>query len=142
MKTKYYLIFLALLLSFGFHDKAYSQSCLTFKYDADGNRISRTLNANCQVVRGEAEAQEAEMAQGEVRVYPNPSDGSFKVLMPEDLMQDNANYELYDVNGTLITSGIINGIETDIDIGNNPSGVYLLRIISGDEELSEVIVKQ
>lgn len=142
MKTKYYLIFLALLLSFGFSSNAIAQRCLTFKYDADGNRVGRAMKTNCMEVRGEAEALESGEAWGEMRVYPNPNNGSFKVIMPESIKHDNACYELYDVNGLMIANGVICDIETDIDIGNHSAGVYLLRIVNGDDVISEIILKQ
>ncbi|MBP5644214.1 MAG: T9SS type A sorting domain-containing protein [Bacteroidales bacterium] len=142
MKMKYYLIFLALLLSFGFNNKAFSQKCLTFKYDANGNRISRTINKFCQVGREVAEEQDEEPSDDAVKVYPNPTNGSFKVVLPENIRSDNAYYELFDVNGWLISNGNIYGDETDVDIGKYAAGVYLLRIKNGDDVISEIVLKQ
>lgn len=141
MKTKYYVIFLALLLSCVFNNKALAQKCLAFKYDADGNRISRMIKSECLEIRDEEE-QETEASKEEVTVYPNPNNGSFKVVMPENIRQDNSFLELFDVNGLLVFGGNIVDAETDIDIGNCPSGVYLLRIRDGDDVISEIVLKQ
>lgn len=141
MKTKYYLIFLALLLSCVVNNKALAQKCLAFKYDADGNRISRMIKSGCLEIRDEDE-QENETSKDEVTVYPNPNNGSFKVVMPENIRQDNSFLELFDVNGLLVFGGNIVDVETDIDVGNCPAGVYLLRIRNGDDVISEIVLKQ
>ena len=142
MKTKYYLIFLALLLSCSLDNKAFAQKCLAFKYDADGNRISRIIKSGCLDIRDYEEDQEPEASKEEVVVYPNPNNGSFKVVMPESIRQDNSFFELFDVNGLPVCEGNIIDIETDIDIGNYPPGVYLLKIRNGDDVISEIVLKQ
>lgn len=142
MKTKYFLIFLALLLSFGFSNRLSAQRCLVFRYDADGNRISRTVSANCQETREFAEEQENSASNDEIVVYPNPNNGGFKLVMPENNIQANACFEIYDVEGQYVTGGILHQIETDIDIGNEPAGVYLLRIVNGEDVILKIVVKQ
>lgn len=144
MKTKYYLIFLALLLSCNFSNMALAQVCLAFKYDADGNRINRMTTPACREVRGNEEdkEQETEDLYDEVKVYPNPTNGCFKVILHENIKQEASFFQLYDVNGLLVYSDIVYGVETDIDIGNCHAGVYLLRIRNGDDVISEIVLKQ
>ena len=142
METKYYLIFLALLLSFVFNNKAFAQRCLVFDYDADGNRIGRMMTTDCQGVRKLVEDQGNTISDKEVRVYPNPTDGSFKVLIPADIKNENSSYERYDINGVLISAGEIFEFETDIDVGDHPAGVYLLKITNGDDIISKIVLKQ
>ena len=141
METKYYLIFLALLLSLVFNSKAVAQRCLVFRYDADGNRINRTVTTNCQGMRETEEKQETIALDDGFKVYPNPTSGSFKVIMPESIRHENTCYELFDINGAVISSGDIYEYETDIDVGDNPSGVYLLKITNGDDVISKIILK-
>lgn len=142
MDTKYYLIFLALLLSFVFSSKAWAQRCLVFRYDTDGNRISRMVTTSCNGARDVVEEQENVACDKEVKVYPNPTNGSFKVVVPESIKHDNSCYELYDINGVLILSGGIMEFETDIDIGNHPAGVYLVKITNGYDVITEIVLKQ
>ena len=142
MKTKYYLIFLALLLSFNFNNKVLAQKCLAFKYDADGNRINRVMKLACMEIRDSGEEQETEPPYDEVKVYPNPTNGNLRVIMPERVKQETSFFDLYDVNGLLVFSGIIKDVETVIDIGNCQTGVYLLRIRNGDDVITEIVVKQ
>ena len=142
METKYYLIFLALLLSCVFNNKAFAQRCMVFRYDANGNRISRTVTTNCQGVRELEEMQESADADDEMKVYPNPTNGSVKVIMPDGARHENSHYELFDINGVLISDGDILAFETDIDIGDHPAGVYLLKITNGDDVISKIVLKQ
>ena len=142
METKYYLIFLALLLSFVFNNKAFAQRCLLYSYDASGNRISRSVTINCNGSRKLVEDQGNTVSDKEVRVYPNPTDGSFKVLIPADIKNENSSYELYDINGVLISAGEIFEFETYIDVGDHPAGVYLLKITNGDDIISKIVLKQ
>ena len=136
MKTKYFLIFLALLLSVMFYNAAQAQCCLVMGYDAAGNRISRQVTTNCIEKRDAVEVQEVETDDG-VKVYPNPNHGVFKVIVNN--IKESASYELYDVNGVMLLSGNLHNDETEIDIGTT-AGTYLLKISNGDDVISKIIV--
>lgn len=142
MKMKYYLIFLALLLSFGMQNKAVAQKCLVMDYDSDGNRIRRTVTTNCLESRDVAEVQENLVTADDISVYPNPNDGMFRVFISDCVKKENSHFELYDLNGVQLFNGNINGNETDIDIGIYPVGVYLLKIYNGEDMIFKIILKQ
>lgn len=138
MKTKYFLIFLVLLLSQISHN-AVAQRCLTFNYDDDGNRISRNVINNCLEMKDYLEVEESQEVT-DVSVYPNPTGGSFKIVVPESIRNEHASYLIYDLNGVLIVEKKLDA-ETDVDIGNMPNGIYLLKIINDDDAFSKIIVK-
>jgi hypothetical protein len=138
MKTKYFLVFLALLLS-QISNYAIAQKCLLFDYDADGNRISRNVTNNCLEMKDYLEVEENEIV-ADVSVYPNPTNGRFKIIMPESIIDGYSCCFIYDINGVLIIEKTM-AAETDVDIGNMPNGVYLLKIINGEETFSKIIVK-
>lgn len=138
MKTKYFLVFLVLLLSQISHE-AFAQKCLLFDYDADGNRISRNVNDNCYETKDYLEVEKNQLVM-DLSVYPNPTDGSFKIIMPESIRSEHSSYLIYDLNGVLLVEQVL-ADETDVDIGNMPNGVYLLKIINGEETFSKIIVK-
>lgn len=139
MKTKYYLVFLVLLLSLFTNNCLFAQRCLSFNYDADGNRIKRSVMTNCYEIKDFEEVQENEYVT-DISVYPNPTDGSFKIKLTEDVFNENSHCLIYDLNGVLKTESFLSE-ETDIDIGDMPDGVYLLRIVCGDETFSKIILK-
>ena len=138
MKTKYFLIFLVLLLSQNSHS-AIAQKCLSFNYDEDGNRISRNVINNCLEMKEYMDMEENQEVT-DVSVYPNPTDGSFKIVMPQGISNEHSSYLIYDLNGVLIVEKKL-ADETDVDIGNMSNGIYLLKIISGEETFSKIIVK-
>ena len=140
MKTKYFLIFLVLLLSLAYNHKTFAQRCLVFGYDADGNRIHRTISNNCLEMRDVAEAQEV-IIDDEMKVYPNPTDKIFKIVIPESFKHKQSYYKVFDLNGVLLLENGLYDKETKIDIGNYPSGVYLLKIFNGDDTISKIVLK-
>lgn len=140
MKTKYFLIFLVLLLSQISGNMAVAQRCLTFDYDANGNRVHRAVTNNCHEARDIEEVQEnGEME--EITVYPNPTEGNFRIGLPYKDVLTHAYYILYDMTGMQIIEGRLNVDETEVDIGNMLDGVYLLKIILGEELFYKIIVK-
>ena len=52
----------------------------------------------------------------------------------------SAVYQIYDNKGVLVKTYNYVGNQ-EIDISNNPAGVYLLRIIKGESVCSKVVVK-
>lgn len=140
MKTKYFLIFPVLVLSLFLSKESCAQGCVRFKYDADGNREKRIVMNNCHEVREVLDVQET-VDNEEFRAYPNPTNGNFKIETP-DLNNGYKCYELYDINGVMVREHRLSGKDTDVDIGDLPAGIYLLKIIAGDEVFSKIILKQ
>lgn len=140
MKTKYFLIFLVLILSLLYGKLACAQRCLTYAYDADGNRVQRAVTNNCDGAREIEEAQDMDEIM-ELTVYPNPTDGGFKIIMPDDIMRHPAGYQLFDMNGVMMREDGIQGKDTNVDISDLPAGVYLVRIVSGEEVYIKIVLK-
>jgi alpha-tubulin suppressor-like RCC1 family protein len=59
-----------------------------------------------------------------ISVYPNPSTGKFTVIAE----QLGKNYRVTDNIGKVVAEGTINNTQTDIDLSNSASGLYLLTI--------------
>jgi len=62
----------------------------------------------------------------EPSIYPNPT--SENVTFVSDGSYSGQTYEIYDVTGKLVVSGQVNSTEESIDLSEQPSGVYMLRI--------------
>jgi hypothetical protein len=74
--------------------------------------------------------------------YPNPSHGSFKIILPQ-LLNDNYQVSIYDILGKTIYSENFNGKgQSDISIGliDRKSGVYFLEIISREHRYVKKII--
>ncbi|MCX6232593.1 MAG: peptide-N-glycosidase F-related protein [Bacteroidetes bacterium] len=74
-------------------------------------------------------------------IYPNPSNGKFN-LMTKDKKQKNNQVAIYNLMGKQIKQFEWNGDDTTIDISNNPSGIYLMKISnSKGADIKKLIVR-
>lgn len=137
---KYYLMFLVLLLLVVSNNIANAQCCLVMKYDADGNRISRIATTNCIEQRETVEVQELRIVE-EIKIYPNPNNGAFKIIM-QGFVKQEAYYELFNINGVLVLTNKLYDDITEVDVGTASAGIYLLRIKNGDEVISKIVLIQ
>ena len=91
-------------------------------YIADGgnNRIRKVTNVAATGIKG------LEEFDNEVIMYPNPTSNNFTI---ETSYTDKQTLQLFDVNGKIVLSQIING-KTNIDASNLAEGVYNLSLIN------------
>lgn len=72
-------------------------------------------------------------------IYPNPSSGIYQLNNNSD---KQLTYEVVNVNGGLILSGILNRQEiTQINLSDSSAGVYFLRIIDPEKAVSYKLLK-
>ncbi len=99
--------------------------------------ISETITQGVQqpyeilVVTGIDEAAGIKL---EFSVYPNPT-SDFLLLKAENYNIENLNYQLYDINGSIIQNGEIVNQETIIETGILPPAAYYLRITDNGKEI-------
>ncbi len=74
---------------------------------------------------------------GSISVYPNPTYGIVSINCKNTIKS----IELYDVQGRILQTDIVDGNETTIDISNQSNGVYFIRIISDKGIKVEKIVR-
>ena len=67
-------------------------------------------------------------------VYPNPA-VSFVRLRIDSMGSRDLNYELSDLNGRVLETGRIQGVETDIQMEQLPQATYVLRVLEGQSGL-------
>lgn len=75
-----------------------------------------------------------------LRISPNPSNGQFKVLLPQGLAE--ATMEVLNVSGQKVFRQKLDGTETTIDLSTQPSGMYFLRAMLGKKVFTERILLQ
>ena len=78
------------------------------------------------------------------RVYPNPNSGCFNILFGEDQPKTDFIMELFNPLGKRISRKVFGQSDEYYDCGlhNQPPGVYVVRIISGDLSGVQKIIKQ
>ncbi len=76
-----------------------------------------------------------DITENRFEVYPNPSNGIFKINAPGTTQLSNA--KIYNMLGGLVsTKNLDNTTEATIDLSQLVSGIYLLQITSDDEAVS------
>jgi hypothetical protein len=75
---------------------------------------------------------------GLIQVYPNPAQDEFSIYVenPESVQR----YEITDLNGRIISSGIVQSTKTDIDAVQMASGIYLIKIYTNQKVITEKII--
>lgn len=68
-------------------------------------------------------------------IYPNPSDGHMIILITV-----SARYELYDIEGKIISAGNLQNNRNEIDLSNYANGIYMLRIYCKESVVNQKIV--
>lgn len=77
-------------------------------------------------------------AYARFKVFPNPSSGIFNITGTGDLQ---SSFEVYDLKGIAIFSGVISGNNNFLDLTTFGKGVYFLKITTRDKsEISRLIV--
>jgi putative heme degradation protein len=78
----------------------------------------------------------------DLRVFPNPNNGSFTVGFNPKSGQ-NISVQVYDIRGRLMytnTYNSVNRFEEVINLNNAQSGVYLLQISDGPQKVTKKII--
>ena len=129
---------------------AQQRGTVSFNYDANGNRISRTLSFRESKGRGVPDLQEAspmlasaadELAGLKLMLYPNPTDGQFAVGVTHAGEGMRLVAALYTPSGTLVSRKALSGDHIDFDLSSHSAGVYVLRIEAGGETRIWKVIK-
>ena len=70
----------------------------------------------------------------ELNAYPNPTSGSFKLIV-KSLDYENLRFRIYDMNGLLLQDKKIDSEETEIFIQDLSSSIYFLKVINNNQEV-------
>jgi mRNA-degrading endonuclease toxin of MazEF toxin-antitoxin module len=91
----------------------------------NGNRMAASSNNNSNILIADEIVEK-------IIVFPNPSTGNFNIKMPQN--STAAYYEVISINGAIIEKKNIEAANSfTIDLSNQTNGLYLLNIISADE---------
>ena len=81
----------------------------------------------------------SEQAKNRITVFPNPSNGDFRLQNPDN---SNLKVEVYSVLGKLIMASITEESVFHIDLLDQENGIYFVRIIIGTQTKTIKIIKQ
>jgi hypothetical protein len=136
------LIMFSLLL---FSICVFSQQKISYAYDAAGNRVKREIVLTTKSLSQEAlpEIFTEEVAKRNIKIYPNPTDGFLKVDIDNLEGVKNCTITISTMNtGKYVYKKKVIQNVTDIDISNEPFGVYVMLIDIDGEYTSWKIMKK
>ncbi len=87
----------------------------------EANGTDDVINEDCSC--GDAILSAKDLDDPKIMIYPNPSQGIFNIDM-----DDNAQYVIYDMTGSKLSSGTIQSNNAQLDISSR-SGMYILEVI-------------
>jgi hypothetical protein len=80
--------------------------------------------------------------QAGILIYPNPTKGILKVELTRVTDEKPLAIQLYDMAGKLIINELNVSTSIELDLSSQPTGTYLLKIISENGERTWKIIKQ
>ncbi len=144
MKRFYLLFYLALLPVV-----CSAQGRIRYSYDASGNRIKREIVMSVP----KAMAKEQNFSQEDqnfsdmlrdhsIKIYPNPTEGVLKICISGLKETDKCLLEVYTLQGAQILTEIVKTDNIDINISDQPTGIYLLKITINNNSTTWKIIKK
>jgi hypothetical protein len=132
----YFLLFAA--------SNLYAQT-VSYTYDNAGNRIERVINMTSSAALRSPEgatALEDVIAQQEIRIYPNPTQGMLTVEIVHFTDNLQADFVLTDLSGKIIDRRRATSGSLTFNLSPHPSGIYLLRSVMNGETTTWKIIKE
>ena len=93
----------------------------------------------CKTFTTSATGIEQRAVDNFVKVYPNPSNGTFNISLNNGF-DEHTVITVYDITGRLIVSKQMNTANETISIGNAAKGVYTIRIVTDNAVVNKRIV--
>ena len=147
---RYLIMFLAMILCLANSKVVVAQHCLSFSYDDNGNRNQRSVcdctkddnNSRNEDDMAELNEFDEDALEGDFKIFPNPTEGKFFIIVNNDKQQKPIYIKMYDISGFIVLSNTLTGYRNEIDICDMVSGAYLLKVIRGDEVRTKLIIKR
>ena len=118
-----------------------SQVIVNYSYDAIGNRIKREIVLSRSMENNFKPLTET-LSEKSISIYPNPTDGLLKISISGWETTDKCKFTVYSLKGSLIQEISVTSSITEIDLGNETNGVYLLNIELNESKSTWKIIKK
>ncbi len=73
-------------------------------------------------------------------IFPNPTEGKFRLRLPDFWIQDEINMEILDIYGRIVLKGSISNRTVDQDISRLDRGIYIFNIHDGLNSFTQKIL--
>ena len=126
-----------------------AQDRIEYNYDASGNRVKREIvmpgpkaMAKQQNFSSDNQSFSDMLRDHSIKIYPNPTKGALRICISGLKGTDKCSLEVYTTLGVQILTKKVEADNIDINISNQPNGVYLLQITINGQSTTWKIVKQ
>lgn len=126
------MLFMGFLLTVG--------QTITVSYDKSGNVVSRL--AGLRVLRDSVFVRSLNSQSLLVEIRPNPTKGHLQVLISLENSEEPVLISVYNTAGALLFEKNTFESTTEIDISNQPDGIYTLMVKYQDLVSTSKLIKQ
>jgi len=118
--------------TFSFFESTIYEVCLTATNFCDEV-------TNCQSILLSPTHVDDDILEGLVKIYPNPGNGFYTLdLLDEGLI--GARLQIIDNSGTLLSEQVVENRKPSIDITNRAKGVYHMRLVKNESEITKSLI--
>lgn len=119
---------------------------VSFSYDSTGNRVKREILIEKQSAPSRdisnPEYFSEMLAEKEIRIYPNPTEGLLKIEIKGYEDSDECSLSIFNMSGQQLQNMDVRNPLTEIDITSQSNGMYIFLIVLNGEESSWKIIKR
>lgn len=119
-----------------------SADTVSYGYDQAGNRISREIIVLKSTKVDQPIKYQDHLGKTKITISPNPNGGQFKLSVTGTNTKTNMKISLYNLSGELIYKNFLPKHSTEIDISNQPNGIYILYLVIGNKKKTWKIIKE
>lgn len=120
-------------------NSAPQKDSVIFTYDANGNRVSRSIVFKRIDNDGKNLTANQPLPYD---LFPNPTSGQFTLALREYKSEEKLHAVLFTMNGVAIEEKEVHGSQTTFDLSAHPPGIYLLEVDGPDGHQSWKVIKQ
>ena len=119
---------------------------LSYSYDAVGNRVLREIILLRQSdIKSKSRSEkplEEELSGKTIKIYPNPTKGELKIEVVDWDEKCFGDVYIYSANGVLVRQNNLSDNIQIMNISNEPSGLYILKIDMNNNISTWRVVKE
>lgn len=117
---------------------------IAYAYDAAGNRVNREIILNRAINADDVTEEYFTdlVDKRQITIYPNPTHGNIKIEFNGIDSIENCTISVFSTESKLLLVKEISLPITELDISNQPNGVYIMIVEINNEKISWKIIKK